>query len=240
MVFFVFGRFFAPIAYTMEALKNIQKTRIINWEIPYLIFILEKKYKVASIQIVDSPSFSDYGNSWFSFDGNTGFPLFMGDIFLGVLICFQALESSKAQEVKRFIDNYLQKVLFKISWEENSSSLVKGKKTAARNRRIVYPLLLERETKTELLKLAYNMYLKSSCFAFLNTEDLKWERGIFRQMKGVFVCVPSFQQLSFSQKEILIQDLSKKPLSCHLVLGIREKEALPSEWKKLFYSHCVS
>ena len=240
MVFLVFGRFFAPIAYTMEALRDIQRTRVINWEIPYLIFVLEKKYQITSIQIIDSPSFLDYENNWFSFDGNTGFPLFMGDVFLGVLICFQALESSKAQAVKRFIDNYLQKVLFKISLEENSPSLAKGKKLAAHSHRITYPLLLEQATKKELLKLAYNMYLKSSCFAFLNTEDLKWEKGIFQQMKGVFVCIPSFQQLSFSHKEILIQDLSKKSLSCHLVLGIQEKEALPSEWRKLFYSHCVS
>lgn len=224
----------------MEALSEIQKTRVINWEIPYLILTLEKKHKIASLQIVDSLSFLDYENSWFSFDGNTGFPLFVGDIFLGVLICFQSLEPSKAQKIKNFIDNYLQKVLLKISLEENHSFFDKDKKTAAKSHPLVYPLLLELETKKDLLKLAYNMYLKSSCFAFLNTEDLKWEKGIFHQMKGVFVCIPSFQQLSFSQKEILIQDLSKKSLCCHLVLGTQEKEALPAMWRKLFYSHCVS
>ena len=224
----------------MDALSDIQKMRIINWEIPYLIFVLEKKYQITSIQIVDSPSFLDYENNWFLFDGNTGFPLFIGDIFLGVLICFQSLESSKAQGIKIFIDDYLQKVLFKISLEENQPSSDKGKKTAGHDNRLTYPLLLEQETKKELLKSAYDMYLKSSCFAFLNTEDLKWEKGIFQQMKGVFICIPSFQQLSVSQKEILIQDLSKKSLSCHLVLGIQEKKDLPSEWRKLFYSHCVS
>ena len=228
------------MTYTMDALSDIQKTRIINWEIPYLIFVLEKKCQITSIQIVDSPSFLDYENNWFSFDGNTGFPLFVGEIFLGVLICFQSLESSKAQEIKNFIDDYLQKVLFKISLEENPLSSDKGKKPAANNNQLTYPLLLEQETKKELLKLAYDMYLKSSCFAFLNTEDLKWEKGIFHQMKGVFVCIPSFQQLSCFQKEILIQELSKKSPSCHLVLGTQEKEALPSNWRKLFYSHCVS
>lgn len=222
----------------MEALSTIQRTRIISWEIPYLILILEKKYQITSMQVVDSPAFLDYENKWFLFDRNTGFPLFVGDIFLGVLICFQALESSKAQRVKNFIDDYLQKVIFKISLEDKSFSDKEKKQIP--HKEPVYPLLLEQETKEELLKSAYDMYLKSSCFAFLNTEDLKWEKEIFRQMKGVFVCIPSFRQLNCFQKNILIQELLRKPLSYHLVLGIQEKEVLPSKWRKLLHSHCVS
>lgn len=222
----------------MEDFCNIQRTRVINWEIPYLILILEERYQMTFMQVVDSPVFLDYENKWFSFDSNTGFPLFMEDIFLGVLICFQSLESAKAQEIKSFIDDYLQKVLLKISLEEHSP--YKEEIVSLTREKPVYPLLLERGKKEEMLKLAYDMYLKSSCFAFVNTEDLKWEKGIFRQMKGVFICIPSFQQLTGFQKNILIQELLKKPLSYHLVLGIREREALPSKWRKLFHSHCVS
>ena len=100
----------------------------------------------------------------------------------------------------------------------------------------LFPLLLKKGKKEDLLKQAHELYLKTSSFAFLNTEDLNWKKGVFHEMKGVFVCVPFFHQLSDFQKKILIQDLLKDKLSCRLVMGIQEDEELPTKWKDLFCS----
>lgn len=100
-----------------------------------------------------------------------------------------------------------------------------------------FPLLLKQGRKEDLLKKAHELYLETSSFAFLNTEDLNWKEGVFQEMNGVFVCVPFFHQLSSVQKKILIRDLLKQQLPCHLVMGVREREDLPAEWKDLF--RCV-
>ena len=100
-----------------------------------------------------------------------------------------------------------------------------------------FPLLLKQGKKEDLLKQAHELYLRTSSFAFLNTEDLNWKKGVFQEMNGVFVCVPFFHQLSDFQKKILIQDLLKDKLSCRLVMGIQKEEELPANWKDLF--RCV-
>ena len=99
-----------------------------------------------------------------------------------------------------------------------------------------FPVLVEKEQENKLLKTAYSLYLKSSCFAFLTAEDFEWKDNIFQELNGIFVCIPSFHNLSFFQKDILTQALLQKKFSCPMVLGVEEKESLPPDCQKLFHT----
>ena len=211
----------------LKTLSDNQKKRIIQWEIPYLICSLKKEYQVCVMHLSAPVVFPAYKNRWFIFKEKTGFPVFLGENSLGVLVCFQPLDPVKAQKIRRFIDYYFQK--------ENK---IKQPQQVLNERRekSLFPLLIKRKKKQECLKTAHELYLKTTSFAFLNAEDLKWKQGVFHEMNGVFVCVPSFQQLSSFQKSILSQDLIKEKLPCWLVMGVQEQETLPLEWKSLFHS----
>ena len=191
-----------------------QKRAIIEWEIPHLIKFFKARYQLSMVYIVASKLLKkkEFLLDPFNFDGKTYFPLRVGGQFVGVLVCFKNVKQIYIEEINQHIQRYLN-----------------------RNQPL-YPLLIKRTKKEELLKTAHELYLKSSCFAFLNTEDLKWTEGIFQEMKGVFVCVPSFYQLSYLQKKILIHDLTKDQLSCHLVIGVKDQEPLPLEWKSFFHN----
>ena len=99
--------------------------------------------------------------------------------------------------------------------------------------KMFFPILVKTNQKEEFLKTAYSLYLKSSCFAFLNAEDLEWKEKIFQELNGVFVCIPSFHNLSVFQKEVFLQDLLQKKLSCSIVLGLEKKEGF-MECQNLF------
>ncbi len=255
--------------------------------------VLKKEYALSAMHLISPSPFSlVHKKDWLTFAGKTGFPVFAGKHSLGVLICFSALNYLKAQEVRNYINIYLEKVFlqfisnkdslsvaasssvpdrlslpdFALSDERDFSFLLdneKGgeeiqpalhsknlntsnsKKLFSRHNKkqkgvtgktglSLFPLLLRQGKKEDLLKQAHELYLKTSSFAFLNADDLNWKEGVFHEMNGVFVCVPFFHQLSDVQKKILIQDLLKDTLSCHLVMGVQKDEELPTEWKDLF------
>jgi hypothetical protein len=253
-----------------KKLSHIQKKRIVQWEIPHLLEVLKKEYALSAMHLMSSASFSSiHKTDWLTFDGKTGFPIFVGQHSLGVLICFKALNDLKAREVRKHINAYLEEVFLGFISDEKTSSVQadlsgfdnlslpdfalteepefsfllnnenRGEEVVGEEDKTdlsLFPLLLKKGKKEDLLKQAHELYLKTSSFAFLNTEDLNWKKGVFHEMKGVFVCVPFFHQLSDFQKKILIQDLLRDSLSCRLVMGIQEGEELPTEWKNLFCS----
>ena len=250
----------------MEQIKTLsrnQKKRILQWEIPHLISLLKKEYGISTMYLISSALFTAvHKTNWLVFDGKTGFPVFVGEKPIGVFICFSTLNHCQAQQIRKYINMYFEKVFLRCmsdadseplkSFELNKLSLPdfafsserdfyfffdekrKTKKVTSKENRFVFPLLLKQGKKEDLLKKAHELYLNTSSFAFLNTEDLNWKKGVFQEMSGVFVCVPFFHQLSSLQKKILSQDLLKNQLSCRLVMGVRKKEELPEEWKDLF------
>lgn len=246
-----------------EVLRDSQKKRMIKWEIPHLMGLLKKKWQLASMHLITAPFPILYQRDWFFLDGKLGFPLFAGNQFFGVLICFrpgsenflfsggdfkevafskevkEELELGKnifPREIRIFIDRYLQSLTFLESDQKN----LEAKKLPAilspgeKINKELFPVLLRKNKKEELLKMAHDLYLNTSAFAFLNTEDFKWKKGVFREMNGVFVCIPSFKELSDFQKTVLKQALLKKSLPSFLVMGFPEKEKLPKEWTSLF------
>ncbi|MDE0119497.1 MAG: hypothetical protein OXM55_05765 [Bdellovibrionales bacterium] len=257
-----------------QTLNKSQKKRIIKWDIPHLLYLLENRYSVSALHLM-TPDFSSKGG-YLVFNGKTGFPLLMGKDFFGVLVVLRALEMEQALSVREFIDDYFQKLFLyrggieKIeSFRASPFSLENAKrqskntslcgsapsllvKAGSKPRGDIYskiyfsseenkklstdpfPLLLQRKKRECLLKEAHDIYLKTKAFAFLSTEDLKWENGVFQKMEDVFLCVPSFSGLSLFQKEVLIQSLLKKELPGPLVVGIHKEEELPLKWQKLF------
>ena len=269
------GPFFAFILIIMRQKKGLklndsQKKRIIQWEIPHLISVLKSEYAISAMHLISPGFFSPiHKQDWLAFDRKTGFPLFVGEHSLGVLICFNVLNYLQAKKIRNYINIYFEKLFLKfvsdeysvpsplsvldklslpdfaLSSEKNYYFLFDKEKKVEeilssvkeKTGRSFFPLLLKQGKKEDLLKQAHELYLKTSSFAFLNTEDLNWKEGVFQEMSGVFVCVPFFHQLSDFQKKVLNQDLLQKKLSCHLVMGIQKEEELPEEWKNLF--RCV-
>ncbi len=237
-----------------QTLSDNQKKRIIQWDIPHLLALLENRYSFSVMHLMTPvlsflnrcPGGQDRpGQEWPSyalpfsrgclvFNGKTGFPILMGKDSFGVIIVLRALAMEEAQSVRDFIDSYFQKLfLYRTRTGIHSPvcfSAEENKKLSSDH----FPLLLQRKKKDSLLKEAHDIYLKTKAFAFLNTEDLKWEEGVFQEMEDVFLCVPSFPRLSLFQKTVLIQSLLKKELPGPLVVGIQEEEDLPRKWQKLF------
>ena len=262
-------------------LNPVQRKRIIHWEISHLIKTIKLEYGIPSLHLITSDFLPVIcKKECLFFNGKTGFPIFIGENPLGVLVCLNRLSSFKVQQIKKYIDVYLERIFLKFIRNEGgiylsdqpadtgtlsfsdfvlsdtsdfSFLLDNGKKFDNNEKKengkysrqadnhneekSFFPLLLKQENKEEILKTAHELYLKTSSFAFLNTDDLKWKEGIFREMNGIFVCVPSFHQLSVLQKDILMQDISKKHLSCPLVVGVQKKENIPTKWRDLF--HCA-
>ena len=274
-----------------KTLSKGQKKRIVQWEIPHLICALEKKYQISTMHLITPSAFSVYKMGWLVFNGKTGFPIFIGENYFGILICFHVLSEFKARQIRMFIDCYFQKMFLKnqlmsnrenmsFSFEASSSDnpdaafserkntppppyeeekTVLGKKLLAGEQFVdssspsssffhrkkkkrgllevtpgFFPLLLKGKNGEDLLKTAHEFYLKTSSFAFLNTEDFIWKEGVLQEMKEVFVFVPSFHCLSSFQKRVLIQGLLEQKLNCYLVVGLKEKENLPNKWQALF------
>lgn len=136
------------------------------------------------------------------------------------------------EEIKKSISDVKESVFSfrKRKWKNLSSENTEKKN------KTFFPILVEKEKQNRLLKTAYSLYLKSSCFAFLTAEDFEWKDNIFQELNGIFVCIPSFHNLSFFQKDILTQALLQKKLSCPMVLGVEEKKSLPPDCQKLFHT----
>ena len=202
-----------------KTLSESQKKRLVQWEIPHLISLLRRQHPFSFMHLLSPPSPLLYETAYLCFNGKTAFPLLVGDRAFGVLLCFQVLSPPGARKIRAFIDHYLYK------WFH-----LRG----LDSRTPVFPLLLKRKEKEERLKTAHELYLKSASFAFLNTENMLWKEKMFQDLNGVFACVPSWEALSDFQKRILHEDLKRKKLSCHLVLGLKAEEDLPENWRAFF------
>ena len=209
------------------AISNSQKKRIFQWEIPHLIFTLKKEQGLVFTHLSEPLSLPPGTTESFVFNGHTGFPLFAGRESLGLLLCFNNLNERQKKYIRQQIDLYLQDIF---SLKKDFSNIRRGKEKT-----FSFPLLLRNETQSVILKKAYKIYLKTPSFAFVNAEDLNWQKGLFKSMNGVFVCIPFFHQLSFDQKQILKQEISHKKLPCRVVMGLREKDTLPEEWQAFFH-----
>ena len=191
-----------------------------------MISVLKTEYNVSALYLIPPLDFPLYKNNWFDFNGKTGFPVYVGDPSFGALICFQAFSDFKAQRIRMFIDGYFQKMCLKIAFMSNDNSfmdlcsLSSSFFYAEDELAFLSLFLIKQKNREDVLKAAQEIYLKSSCFAFLNAEDLEWREGLFQDMSGVFVCVPSVRCLSAFQTKILFQDLFEKALPCRLALGI--------------------
>ena len=201
------------------AISFSQKKRIFQWEIPHLIFILKKEQGLAFTHLSEPVALPAGTTESFVFNGHTSFPLFAGQESLGLLLCFNNLTDRQKKHIRQQIDKHLQN-----AWQ------AMGKESA-----FSFPLLLKGEKPSVLLKKAHKIYLNTSSFAFVNADDLKWQRGLFKNMNGVFVCVPFFHQLSVDQKHILEKELSHKNLPCRVVMGLRKKDTLPKKWQGFFH-----
>ena len=216
------------------AINESDKRRIIQWEIPHFIQLLEREYKVSFAHIITPDYFYKAAfletKEQFTLERKIIFPFFIGKKFFGVLVCFDPLNYKQRGHISTCINQWLEKIYLKYAL--NKKHNMKDLKDISS-----FPLLLKKDKKEDLLKTAHELYLNTSSFAFLNSEDMQWKENCFRKMRGVFVCIPSFHQLSDSQKEILTQDLKSKKLKCRLVMGVRQKEKpLPPLLKKLFSS----
>ena len=140
------------------------------------------------------------------------------------------LEKTGGKQIKRQEDFLESTIVASRSYREKGANQIHEKTDQ------YFPLLLRQNKKEEVLKIAHDLYLKTTDFAFLNTEDLKWKKKVFQEMQGVFVCVPSFRDLSPFQKKVLKEDLVSKKLSCKLVLGFSKKDLTPKQWLTLFPS----
>ena len=215
-----------------QTLNESQKKRIIKWDIPHLLCLLENQYSFSVVHLMTPAFFSKDG--WLVFNGKTGFPLLMEKDFFGVLIILQALEGEQARSIRDFIDSYFRDLfLYRNQMNIHSKTRFSSKedKKLSTDR---FPLLLQRKKRESLLREAHDIYLQTPAFAFLNTEDFKWEEGVFEEMEDIFLCVPSFSRLSLFQKKLLIQSLLKKELPGPLVVGIHKEDDLPLKWQKLF------
>ncbi len=90
------------------------------------------------------------------------------------------------------------------------------------------PILIQQDTEELVRHKAHDLYLQSTCFAFLIVDQLNWQEGMFQKLNGAFVCIPSFYQLTTNQQNILRKDL-KDPLPCVLVIGMKADESPPAE-----------
>ena len=201
------------------AISCSQKKRILQWEIPHLIFTFKKEQGLAFTHLSEPVALPLGTTENFVFNGHTSFPLFAGQESLGLLLCFNNLTNKQKKYIRQKIDFHLQNVQ-PVMEKENKPS---------------FPLLLKGEKSSALLKTAHKIYLQTPSFAFVNADDLKWQRGFFKNMNGVFVCVPFFHRLSVDQKHILRQELSRKNLPCRVVMGLRKQDTLPEKWQALFH-----
>lgn len=207
--------------------NNNKRKQIIQWEIPHLICILKKQYNINIMYLNTSHKFSKE-EPWFVFNNKIGFPIFIGEEFFGLLICLGSLNSFKAREIKIHMDRYLIKQ--KISKIQKPSLNVLNKL-----KRYTYPVLIRQKNKKDRFKIAYKLYLKTRCFAFLKTEDFNWKHGVFHELEGVFIYIPCFYKLSTKQKNILNLAILHKSLSCFLVVGVKQTHKLPAELNNSFY-----
>ena len=203
-----------------KILSLSQKKRFTQWEVPHLIKLLKKEHRLTTAYL--KPDFASFTKRSFVFEGKTFFPLFLEENFLGFLVCFQILNPFQIQTVEAFIKAPLRK---------GPPRLPFGR---AKEASPFFPFLVESQPEEKLLKIAYQLYLKSSCFAFLRVEDLEWKDNIFQELKGVFLCIPAFHSLSVFQKKIFLRALREKKLSGPVVLGVRKKNSLSPQYHKLF------
>ena len=196
-------------------LSRGQKKRILQWKIPHLIATLKKEKGLSFTYLSEPLALSPNTTQSFVFNGHIGFPLFAGVESLGLLLCFNKLTVSQKKYIRQQIDLYL---------------LLEPQKEGV----LSFPLLIRKENQVALLRTAHKIYLQTPAFAFVNADDLKWQEGLFKNMNGVFVCIPFFHRLSVGQKQILAQELSQKKLPCRVVMGLRPKDTLPIRMAKLF------
>ena len=240
----LFSKIFGPdFAYILsmkqvitKTLSKSQKKRLFQWEIPHLIYTLKKEQGLAFTHLQEPVALPPNTTENFVFNGHICFPLFAGRESLGLLLCFHSLSAKQKKQIRRQIDSFLL-----ISIGET----LKGFPTKAlclnqgnQKQRLIefsFPLLLKSEKQSSILKQAHKIYLKTPSFAFVHADDLKWQKGLFQNMNGVFVCVPFFHKLSDHQKHILEQELSQKNLPCRVVMGLRQKDTLPKKWESFFH-----
>lgn len=174
---------------------------------------------------------------------------------LGFLMVMSSMETIEADLTKTMIDYYIQSAINSvqmITTHNNSQWIIdipttnsisksqlidkmtlpisSQKKTnqIISLKNFTRPLLIQQDTEELVRHKAHDLYLRSSCFAFLTVDELNWQEGMFQKLNGAFICIPSFYQLTTNQKNILQQDL-KNPLPCVLVLGMKVDESPPAE-----------
>ena len=206
-------------------LSNKQKEQIIKWWLPGVISYLESRYQTSCIYMNGALS-GGYQLDWFYVGSKTCFPLFAGKEALGVLILSAFLDYFEAEKTRKMINEILQDSVNSVSTDRS----VKRKKP-------VFPILVQKNTEEDVLKLAHDLYLQSSDFAFLTGDELQWTEDVFKKMDGIFLCIPSFHKLSNVQKDILINNLPSLQ-SSSVVLGICTNEELPIDIKDTFHHYC--
>ena len=205
-------------------LSNKQKEQIVKWWLPSVISHLKIRYQTSCIYMSGVLS-GGYQLDWFYIGSKTCFPLFAGKDALGILILSSLLDYFEAEKSRKMINRILQDSLNSI----DMSRSVRRKEPA-------FPILVRQDTEEDVLKLAHDLYLQSSDFAFLTGDELQWTENIFKKMDGIFLCIPSFHKLSNVQKEILISNLPFLQ-SSSVVLGICANEELPSEIQDTFHHY---
>ena len=206
-------------------LSSKQKEQIIKWWLPGVISYLESRYQTSCIYMNGALS-GGYQLDWFYVGSKTCFPLFAGKEALGVLILSAFLDYFEAEKTRKIINEILQDSVNSVSTDRS----VKRKKP-------VFPILVQKNTEEDVLKLAHDLYLQSSDFAFLTGDELQWTEDVFKKMDGIFLCIPSFHKLSNVQKDILINNLPTLQ-SSSVVLGICTNEELPIDIKDTFHHYC--
>ena len=207
------------------SLSDKQKEQIIRWWLPGVILYLENRYK-SSCVYMDGALSGGYQLDWFYVGSKTCFPLFIEKEALGVLILSFLLDYSEAEKTRQMINQVLQESLNNVSIDP----FMKRKKP-------VFPILVRQKNEEDVLKLAHDLYLQSSDFAFLTGDELQWTDDVFKKMDGIFLCIPAFHKLSSVQKNILLNNLSHLQ-SSSVVLGICADEDLPVDIKDTFHYYC--
>ena len=126
------------------AINESDKRRIIQWEIPHFIQLLEREYKVSFAHIITPDYFYKAAfletKEQFTLERKIIFPFFIGKKFFGVLVCFDPLNYKQRGHISTCINQWLEKIYLKYAL--NKKHNMKDLKDISS-----FPLLLKKDKK---------------------------------------------------------------------------------------------
>ncbi len=213
-----------------------RKLQMVKWWIPPLIHKLKTEHQAMVLHYKKLNFFVQSSHQVFQ-KSATCFPLkitifkntssYFKKYKLGFLVIMQALSKKSTQWTQAIIDDYLQQMVRTIHHQDKKSLPIKKARLLKES-----IFLIQKKSKKEIFKTAFDLYLKSNCLAFFLSSELRWKKEMFQKLTDGFILIPSFKELSPSQK-IIFKQLTK-PHTCKVALGKLPLEKIPSSIAKQF------